>query len=212
MKIQMKLLIALCIIVIPIFLIPYSSAKISDLKLEADPFQYENGVFKEWSSDMKKIGITTKERGLIFRVTVTNTNDEPYTNDELTVDVRVEKIGSVGSTFHEQVSNYIYLPPNEKTEIDIPVDFGGGDAIGSYTAEIQCSGIGYYGTENVEPYPFDFRVLSEDQFQKELEQKKDAPFISIGDINITLFDFSVGVSVLSIGVAITIFAIWQRRK
>lgn len=208
MKIQIKLLIALCIIVFPILLTPYASAKISDLKLEADPFQYENGVFKEWSSDMKKIGITTKERGLVFRVTVTNINNEPYTNDELTIDVRVEKVGSVGSTFHEQVSNYIYLPPNEKTEIDIPVDFGGGDAIGSYSAEIQCSGIGYV-TENVEPYPFEFRVLGEDQFQKELEEKEDSPLINIGDINITV-EIIGGISVTIIGALVITW--YMRRK
>ena len=212
MKIQIKKLIVLCFVVFLIFIIPQCLAKVSDLTLEADPFQYENDVFKEWSNNMKKIGITTEERGLIFRVTVSNIQNEPITVEKLMITVRGERTDSGSNSFFEQVSDYIYLPPNEKTEVDIPVEFGYGDVIGSYSAEIQYSGEGLYGTQNIEPYPFEFRVLSEDQFQKELEQKQDSPFISIGDINITLFEFSAGFSIFSIGLAITLYIIYRKRR
>jgi len=209
MKIKIKWIV-FCIVILSLFVIPQCLAQVSDLKIEVDPFQYENGDFKAWSNDMKKIGITTEERGLIYRITVSNVENEPITVEELTIQVRVERTDSGSNSFFDQIKNYIYLPYNEKTEIDIPVDFGHRDVIGSYRAEIQC-GEGSDVTQNIEAYPSEFRVLSEDQFQKELEEKKG-----------TLIDITINVIIENIvGVTITIslgaiggisFFLYRRRQ
>ncbi len=62
-------------------------------------FQNEDGVLKEWSSDMKRIKITTEERGLTYRITVTNVGDDRVTVDKLTIQVDVTKTGNVGGFF-----------------------------------------------------------------------------------------------------------------
>lgn len=210
MKKQAKWIIFLCVLPLTFSFISQCLAQVSDLKIEADPFQYENDVLKEWSNDMKKIGITTEKRGLIFKITISNVQNEPITVEKLEIQVRVRETNEGTSTFFDQVSTYIYLPPNEKTEVIIPVDFGHGEVIGSYIAEIQRIER-YDVAQNIEPYPFEFRVLSEDQFQKELEQKKEAPFISIGDINITLFDFSISVTIFSVGLVLVLYYLRKRR-
>ncbi|GAH63257.1 unnamed protein product, partial [marine sediment metagenome] len=139
MKIHKKWLIVFCIMVLPIFVIPHSLANVRGLEIEVDPFQYENGEFKAWSNGMKKIGITTEERGLIYRITISNVENDPITIENLVIEVRGERTDSGSNSFFDQVSYYVYLPPNGNKEIDIPVDFGGRDVLGSYRAEILCS-------------------------------------------------------------------------
>jgi len=197
MKPQIKLLIALCLVLFPILIVSQCSAHVSDLKIEVDPFQCENSVLKEWSSDMKKLDITTKERGLTYRITVTNVVDEPVTVDKLTIQVSVTKIGKI-SGFFKEINTYINLQPNEKDYFNVTVDFGNSqDILGSYVTEIQrVEGISK--TYDLEAYPSEFKVVSEDQFEKEIEDKVDALF-SFGDVYITVELVSIGIVITLIG-------------
>lgn len=188
-------------------------AQTSDFKVEADPYQWENGVFKEWSNDMIRIGITTQERGLVFKITISNQHEtNPVTIENLRIDVRVDYGEQVTSRLHKQISiDYIYLPPKQDHQVFVPVDFGHIDIVGSYNAKLTYT-IGYGSAQNIDPYPFEFRVVgSEDQLQKEIEQKRGGPVIIIGPFEIKLFDFSIGISVVSISAILIIYYLWRKK-
>lgn len=100
----------------------------------------------------------------------------------------------------------MYLPPEEACHRFVEVDFGGGSAIGSYSAELTYGT--YIGENNpIEPYPFNFRVLGEELFQEEIEQNKGGTTIIIPiEIQVTLG------GVISISVAIGIIYLWKRKE
>lgn len=190
-----------------------SMAQTSDFKVEADPYQWENGVFKEWNNDMVRIGITTEERGLIFKITISNPQEtEALTIENLYINVRVKYGDQTYSRVFKQINiNYVYLPPKGEYPIFVPVDFGYSDVIGSYKAELTHS-IGTYNEQNIDPYPFEFRVVgSEVQLQKEIEQKRGGPVIIIGPFVIKLFDFSIGITVISVPIVLILIYFWRKR-
>jgi len=194
-----------------LFMIP-SYAQFSDFEITADPYQWENGTFKEWSTDMIRICITTKERGLIFKITILNENEaEPIEINNLVIDVKVEKEQDSWSFFRQITINYIFIPPKNEHTIFVPIEFSKyGEVIGSYTVELTY-GQGTVVEQHIEPYPFDFRVVSEEQFQKEIEQKKTGPLIIIGPWEIKLIDFGVSITIIGVGGAITFF-MWKKKR
>ena len=206
---SLSFLFALSLCFLPVF---QCMAQTSDFKIVADPYQVENGVFKQWNNDMIRIGITTEERGLIFKITISNQHEtNSLTIENLSVDIKVKYGDEIGSRFSKEVSlSYIYLPPKYDYDIFVPVDFGHGDIIGNYAAELNYQ-IGYGDWQQIEPYPFEFRVVSEEQFQKEIEQKKGSPIIIIGPFEVKLLDFSISVSIFSVSAIIIGYYLWKKK-
>jgi len=206
---SLSILFVLSLCFLPVF---QCKGQTSDFKITADPYQFENGVFKQWDNDMIRIGITTEERGLIFKITISNQHEtNSLTIENLSVDIKVKYGDEIGSRFSKKVSiSYIYLPPKHDYNVFVPVDFGHGDIIGNYAAELNYQ-IGYGDWQHIEPYPFEFRVVSEEQFQKEIEQKKGSPIIVIGPIEVRLFDFSIGVSIFSVSAIIIGYYLWKKK-
>ena len=207
-----RLFLILFVLSLCFFLVFRCMSQTSDFKIVADPYQWENDVFKQWNNDMIRIGITTEERGLIFKITISNQHEtNSLTIEDLTIYIRVNYGDEAGSRFSKQVSlSYIYLPPKQDYSVFVPVDFGYGEIIGSYTAELTYA-IGSGSEQHIEPYPFQFRVVSEEQFQKEIEQKKGSPIIIIGPFEVKLFDFSIGVSVVSVSAIIIAYYLWKKK-
>lgn len=185
-------------------------AQTSDFNIVADPYQLENGVFKPWNNDMIRIGITTEERGLIFKITISNQHEtNSITIENLRIDVKVKYGDETYSRFFKQVSlSYIYLPPKQDYQVFVPVDFGHGDIIGSYRAELTYA-IGSGNEQPIEPYPFQFRVVSEEQFQKEIEQKRGGPTIIIGPFEVKIIDLTI--SVVSASAAAIVYYLWKKK-
>jgi len=204
-------LLFLCSLTVSMIVISNCKAQESGYRIEADPFQYENDSFKQWTNDMIRIEITTEERGIIFRITITNKQTNALEIENLNIDVHIRNIDDDYNAFHKQISiNYIYLPQNEEYSLYVPVTFTRYDVIGSYKAELSYTEDSSV-SQNIEPYPFQFRILSEDQFQKELEQKKTALF-NIGPIEVTIEIFG-GMTFVIIGsLAFTIIILRRRRR
>lgn len=184
----------------------------SDLDIVADPYQFEDDVVKQWSNDMIRIGITTEERGLVFKIAISNQHEtDSLTVESLEIDVRVKYGEEVSSRFLKHIAlSYIYLPPRTDHQVFVPVDFGHGDVIGSYKAEVTYTK-GSSSEQHIEPYPFEFRVVSEAQFQKEIEQKKGSPIIIIGPFEVKVFDLSIGISVVSVPIVLVLYYLWKKK-
>lgn len=188
-------------------------AQESDYNIVADAYQYENGTFKPWSNDMLRIGITTKERGLVFKVIISNgLQTDAVEIEDLKIDVAIKYGDETYHTFFKQVSiSYIYLPQTEDYEVIVPVTFEHGDAIGSYTAELTYT-VKNSVPKHIEPYPFQFRVVGEEQFQKEIEQKKTGPVIIIGPWEIKVEIFGGGITITVVSIALVVYLLRRRRR
>lgn len=208
----MKSLSWLCLVILFVLPISISKGQSSDFKITADPYQFESGVFKQWDNDMVRIGITTKERGLIFKITISNPHQtDSVAIENLRVDTNVRYGDAQSSTFFEQISvSYIYLPPKKDYHIFIPTEFNRAEVIGSYTAELTYVK-GSSVEQHIEPYPFQFRVVSEEQFAKEKEQKQTGPVIIIGPWEVKVFDFGGGITITIIGLALIVY-VYRKRK
>lgn len=181
-------------------------AQTTNLKIAQEQYQ--------WNDDMKRLKITTPERGLSFKITISNKGNEPLEIDKLYINVRVESGSRQFWSFFKQLSiDYLYLPPNEDDYRFVKVDFGSYESIiGDYTAKLTYF-IGYVSGDGnpIEIYPFEFRVLGEEAFQQEIQQNKGGTIINIGPFNFTLIDLG------GIGGGITVFALgglyfWHRSK
>jgi len=179
-------LLALTLCILPMF---QCKGQTSDFKIVAEPY--------EWDDDMKRLKITTPERGLVFKITISNDGTDAIEINKIYIDVRVESELRMWS-FHKQLEiNYLYLPPKEVHYRFVEVDFGWGSIVGSYSAELMYGENVYDVDSPIEPYPLSFRVLSEEMFQQEIEQNKGGTTIIIPiEIQITLgglisFSFAV---------------------
>jgi len=134
-----------------------------------------------WTNDMKRLKMTTPERGLVFKITISNEGNEPLSIDKLYINIIVESSSRQFWSFLKQLSiDYLYLPKNENDIRFVKVDFGGGDSIiGSYTAKLTY-GVSSYGEGTpIELFPFQFNVVSEEQLQNAINQNPSAPIINI---------------------------------
>ena len=169
----------------------------SDLKVVAEPYQ--------WDADMKRLSTTTPERGLTFKITFSNTATEAIELYKLYINVRVETESRPWSFYEQLQVNDLYLPPNECYHRFVEVDFGGGSAIGSYSAELTY---GSYVGENIpiERYPFDFDVVSEEEFQRRLEETPQ-------NLTINIYITLIGVGGIGVG-SITLIGVffYKRRR
>jgi len=172
----------------------------SDLKIVHEQYQ--------WTDDMKRLKITTPEMGLTFKITISNDGTEPLEiNQVLYITVRVETKDRIWSFYRQLQISSLYLPPKEAQYHFVKVDFGGGSQIGSYNAKLTYS-IGSSSLEGnpIEEYPFEFRILSPEKLQEEIQQSEG------GGININI-PVNISIEVIGIGsISVTILAILLFRK
>lgn len=169
----------------------------------------------QWNDDMKRLKITTLERGLIFKITISNEGSTPIEIDKLYINVRVESSDRQYWSFFKQLSiDYLYLPPKEADYRFVKVDFGSYQSVlGSYTAKLTYF-VGYVSGEGnpIEIYPFDFRVLGNETFQQEIEQNRGGTTINIGPFNLTLIDLGGIGGITVTGIAMGGLYLWRRSK
>lgn len=194
-----KMLTLLCLFIFLMFPILQCKAQTTNPKITQEQYQ--------WNDDMKRLKITTPEKGLIFKITISNEGNTPVEIDKLYINVRVESSNRQYWSFFKQLTiDYLYLPKNEDDYRFVEVDFGGAQIIGSYTAKLTYS-IGYVSGEGtpIEIYPFDFQVMSEEQFQKTINQNPSAPIINIY-IPVTVTVVGTG------GVTLIMWELLRRRR
>ncbi|MGD0978664.1 MAG: hypothetical protein ABR962_05930 [Candidatus Bathyarchaeia archaeon] len=163
----MKCLAFFLLVTFLIFPILRCNGQSSGLKITHQQYQ--------WTDDMNRLGITTPELGLTFKIMIWNQGTEPLTEQyTLWITVQVDSTTTSGVYFFKQLQiDYLYLPPNESLTRFVKVDFGGGQLIGSYEAKLTYSfGSSPSVGQPIEEYPFDFRILGNDTFQQEIEQNK----------------------------------------
>lgn len=193
-KVLLLLFLSLGFLTIPIL---ECRAQTSSLKITHEQYQ--------WTNDMNRLGITTPERGLIFKIIISNEGDTPLEIDKLYINVRVD---SDNHQFWKQLTiDYLYLPKNESDYRFVKADFGGSESIiGSYTAKLTyfVNYVSGQGTP-IEVYPFDFRVMSEEGLQNAINQNPTGPVINIY-VPVTFTVVGTG------GVTLVIWELLRRRK
>ena len=160
-----------------------------------------------WSNNMKKASVTTKERGLVFRINIRNDENVPVeiTNLVLNIDL-FQNEERVHLRRGQTTINNLYLPPNDKINVFFEVEFPY-DHIGEYKAEVTYS-IDNWVPEKIEPYPFRFKVVSEEIFAEEIKNVR--PLLDFSGITINLTLIGGGVTIFGLGVLITY--LWQKRS
>lgn len=131
----------------------------------------------QWTDDMNRLKMTTPEAGLTFEIIILNQGNQPISEDytnTLYINVRVDSTTTSGVYFFKQLQiDNLYLPPHESDIRFVKVDFGGSQPIGSYSAKLTYSlGSSSSQEQPIEVYPFDFRILSNETFQQEIQQNK----------------------------------------
>ena len=124
----------------------------------------------------------------------------PYSDGNLLITIQITS-KEVQPTFNliEQISiGRVYLPPNgsEIRFVKITDSAGINLTIGSYSATLT-----YGNGMKIEPYPFDFRVMSEEGLQNAINQNPSGTIINIYLPEITIFS-SGGITVLALAIGI----------
>ena len=154
---RLNALLAISVAILLTFPVFQVRGLMPDFTIAHEPYQ--------WDKDMKRLKITTPERGLTFKITISNEDtSEPISIENMRVNAKAYYGTEEYQKFFKQVSiDFIYLPPNEVFVLFVPVDFGHGDIVGDYRAEVTYD-FGYGTPQKIEPFPFEFRVLSEEIF------------------------------------------------
>lgn len=175
----------------------------SDVKIVAEPYQ--------WNDNMKRLEITTKERGLVFKITISNDGTESIEINKIYITVSVEPENRIWSFRKQLEINYLYLPPKETHHRFVEVDFGGGSVIDSYSAELTY-GENVYDIDNpIEPYPFDFEVVSEDEFERRIKENPPPSLLPPINIDITIEFISISIGG-TIGLIAVVWYLYKKRK
>lgn len=186
---------AILLLTVPVL---QSKAQTSNLKIVHEPYQ--------WTEDMKRLKITTPELGLTFKITISNEGTEPLEINHLFINVRVES--EERSDFFRQIQlDYLYLPPKESQYHFVKVSFGGGIQVGSYTAKLTYTiGSSLLEGNPIEEYPFEFRILSDEMLQQEIQQNKGGTTLNL---NIYV-EITLG-GVIAVSVPVGLY-LWNKRN
>ncbi len=188
-----------------------------------------------WTSDMKRLAMTTQDTPLIFKLTIENTGQKTieigYPNNNIVpnpfqefgclyIKIDVDNIESSRNYNHQKEiifnsDNPLYLPSGEKYSRLIEFDqYGSEMPIGSYSAMLAYSTYAPISSNNggspIEPYPFNFKIASPEALQEAIKNDSGA-FISIGDIKITLFEFSIGSTITIVSAGVIVY-LWKSKK
>ena len=172
----------------------------SDFTIKAEPY--------EWTDEMRALEITTEDTGLTIKIIITNPDaSEPIVINRLKFEIVLKKEGKT-TTFYDFIEiSRVYLPPKESCVIFFPVDVRRIEynILGMYSTTLKYSVEGY-SLKPVEPFnPFTFRILSQEQFQEEI-QAKARPWVNI-TIPIKIEITGIAISILAIG----IYILWRRK-
>jgi len=179
----------------------------SALRIEMEPYN--------WTDDMKQLRITTPEKGIVLKISITNTHDEyDITLRDLWIKITIEGESQYSHDIH---IDYIYLPPGYVFDLlVVPPPFEKSytyqNLIGEWSIKAEYE-IGNIISEasvarkgKIEPYPFEFRVLSQEQFEKEIKERGTRPIINIAT-NITIQVSAIG------GVSLfVIYYVWRKHR
>ena len=161
-----------------------------------------------WTADMKRVKMTTPERGLKIRIDFTNLDTQNYYT------IPYIKIG-IETNYEEQANSkdwdYIELrnfaiAPNNMTSTYYDVDLHRSpSSLGRWSLRL-----GYVTNENawdfsqqIEPYPLEFKVASEEELQKAITENPSG-FVFSPQITIE-------VSVLG-GVSVAVALLYWKKK
>ena len=204
-----RFLLLLSVLLMILMLLPILQCRAQAMNPKITQEQYQ------WNDDMKRLKITTLERGLIFKITISNEGSTPVEIDKLYINVRVESSDRQYWSFFKQLSiDYLYLPPKEADYRFVKVDFGSYQSVlGSYTAKLTYF-VGYVSGDGnpIEIYPFVFRVLGNETFQQEIQQNRGGTIINIGPFNLTLIDLGGIGGITVTGIALGGLYFWRRSK
>jgi hypothetical protein len=188
----------------------------------------------QWNDDMKSLGMTTQETGLIFKITIYNNGQLPleigyphnnvYPNPFSEISslyINIQVVSTDSQPHYDETkeiifdsNNPLYLPPQESYYRLVRFDhYGSALPIGSYTAKLSYSNYvlssGNEGTP-IEPYPFNFKIASTETLQNAIRQDSGA-LISFGDINITFLDVTVGGGAITL-ISLSIAMVWWKKR
>jgi len=159
-----------------------------------------------WTADMKRVKMTTQQRGLKIKIDFTNLDVKNYLTISyihIRIEIRYEEIDFKDYDYVE-LENYV-IPPSNTTSIYRDINLQRSQSLGKWSLRLAYTTYkNWEFTNQIEPYPFEFRVVSEQELQKAIAENPSAPIINIYLPEITII--SVG-SITAIALAI-----WNNKR
>lgn len=164
-----------------------------------------------WTQDMKNVKMTTVERGLKIRIEFTNLDNQNYYTIpyiKIRIETNYEEQSNSKDWKYIELRNYA-IPPNNTTSTYYDIDLHRSQtSIGRWSVRLT-----YVTNENswdfisqIEPYPFEFKVASEDELQTAIKENPPSGFVFSPNITIEISVFG------SLSIAITIVLLKFLRK
>lgn len=179
---RLGILMSMCVVlfVLSIAVPSYAQQPASALKISMEPMN--------WTEEMKSLGITTRDRGLILKVTVMNSHQtHAVTLNSFQITAAIEYEEKQTKDYQYITETTLYIPPGQNFTRFIKINLGyppndigrwsvkANYQFGGYNWET-ISGQRYFDqTQNVitsapiEPYPFQFKVVGDEQFNQEIK-------------------------------------------
>jgi hypothetical protein len=179
-----------------------------------------------WTSDMKRVSMTTPDIGLTFKITLYDNTTKPYDSALTALYIYINIFNNIVSngltqsnpvmskTFTFDSTNELYLPAGESSSFFVAVgniNLGNSQlAIGSYTADLSYSNSPLvYGAQGTPmgQYPFNFQVETAQVLKQEIAQNP-----SPTSLNVLVLAFAVMIIIAVVVSVVTTYVIVAKTK
>lgn len=199
----------------PILFLVFSIIGYSSLvKAISQPFPKIHFQVDNWTEDMKRVGMTTLDRGLKLKIDFTNLDTQNYytiTYIKIRIETTYEEQTNSKDWDYVEFRNYA-IPPNNTTSTYYEVDLHRSQSsIGKWSVRLGyvTSEYAWDFSQQIEPFPFEFKVASEGELQNAISANPRGWFIFSPNITI---DISI-LGGITIPISLALLAvIWKRKK
>jgi len=196
-----------------LFLVPSIVGYLGLVKAIYQPFPKIHFQADNWTEDMKRVGMTTLDRGLKLKIDFTNLDTQDYytiTYIKIRIETNYEEQTNSKDWDYVEFRNYA-IPPNNITSTYYDVDLHRSpSSIGRWSVRL-----GYATNENawdfsqqIEPYPFEFKIASEEELQNAISANPRGWFIFSPNITV---DISI-LGGISGTISLALLAVILKRK
>jgi len=155
------------------------------------PFPKIHFEADNWTQDMKRVKMTTLERGLKLKIDFTNLDAQNYytiTYVKIRIETNYEEQANSRDWDYVELKNYA-IPPNNATSTYYNVNLHQSpSSIGRWSVKLGyvLSESAWDFSQQIEPYPFEFKVAGEEELQKAIADNPSGWFIFSPNITIDI--------------------------
>lgn len=181
-------------------------------RADYQPFPKTHFYPDNWIQDMKNVKMTTIDRGLKIRIDFTNLDNQNYYTIpyiKIRVETNYEEQTNSKDWKYIELRNYA-IPPSNTTSTYYTVDlYRSPNSIGKWSVRLTyvTNENSWDFTSQIEPYPFEFKVATEDELQTAIKENPPSGFVFSPNITIEISVFGS-----AIAISIVLFSFFRKKK